>query len=42
MTHLDSRGKEEVPYCFFEAIRQIQCHTGQKVGDLDPINGQDY
>ena len=37
MTHLDSRGKEEVPCCFSKSCVKFQHHTSQKVHDLDPI-----
>ena len=32
MTHIASRGKEDVPYCFSRSSVTFQCHTGQKVG----------
>ena len=32
MTHIASRGMEEVPYYFFRSSVKFQCQTGQTVG----------
>ena len=36
MMHKAWSSIEEVPYCFSRSSIKFQCHTGQKIADLDP------